>query len=79
MAVAALSAVSETFVEISFTPRSSRSPGMTTIVNFPTLPTAVGGVPRLALRPDEAAAALGISRDYFDESPPICAGSDAAA
>ena len=25
------------------------------------------GVPRLALSPDEAAEALGVSRDYFDE------------
>src|SRR5438067_6029687 len=27
----------------------------------------VRDVPRLALRPEEAAAALGVSRDYFDE------------
>lgn len=25
------------------------------------------GIPRLALRPDEAAAALSVSRDFFDE------------
>jgi hypothetical protein len=28
---------------------------------------AVAPVPRLALSPDEAAAALGVSRDYLDE------------
>lgn len=26
-----------------------------------------GEIPRLALRPDEAAAALGVSRDFFDQ------------
>lgn len=31
------------------------------------LPTLVAGVPRLALRPDEAAAALGVSEDFFRE------------
>lgn len=29
--------------------------------------TREAGVPRLALSPDEAAAALGVSRDHFDE------------
>lgn len=29
--------------------------------------TRDGALPRLALSPDEAAAALGVSRDYFDE------------
>lgn len=27
----------------------------------------IAPVPRIALQPDEAAAALGVSRDYFDE------------
>jgi hypothetical protein len=30
--------------------------------------TAPSAVPRVALRPEEAAAALGVSRDFFDES-----------
>jgi excisionase family DNA binding protein len=34
--------------------RPSRNPG-------------AGDVPRLALRPEEAAAALGVSRDFFDQ------------
>lgn len=31
------------------------------------LPAVVASVPRLALSPNEAAAALGVSRDYFDD------------
>lgn len=33
--------------------------------NGPSAPARLG--PRLALSPDEAAAVLGVSRDYFDE------------
>jgi hypothetical protein len=35
--------------------------------------------PRLALSPDEAAAMLGVSRDYFDEPSSPSSGSSAAA
>lgn len=32
-----------------------------------TISTKQGAVPRLAFTPDEAATALGVSRDFFDE------------
>jgi hypothetical protein len=37
------------------------------MASSPRVRSNVASVPRLALSPDEAAAALGVSRDYLDE------------
>jgi len=59
-----------------FVPRASRGPALRSSLATPDppsagrrrkAPAAIAPVPRIALNLDEAAAAIGVSRDFFDE------------